>query len=149
MDDHRLPLISSVGQSNLTDPTAIFFKNLAYPKHVVDFTLNNKGDDSGDSNATKVSWLRNTQTARYHVKLTLFSLIGFVPAGSDKPSLTIVESSRHTLFAMTASASSLSKFEVCAGQSRVREIDQSLSVGDCTPRHLGPAQLNPQLSLYS
>jgi hypothetical protein len=55
MDDDRLPLISPVGQFDLTDPMAIFFKSLVHPKHVVDLTLNNKEDDGGDGNATKVS----------------------------------------------------------------------------------------------
>src|SRR5271155_5442932 len=75
MDDDRLPLISPVGQFDLTDPMAISFKNLVHPKHVVDVTLNNEEDDGGDGNATKVSWLRNTQIAQYPVRLTLFSLI--------------------------------------------------------------------------
>ena len=86
MDDHRLPLTSPVGQFDLTDPTAIFFKTLVHPKHVVDLTLNNKEDDGGDGNATKVSWLRNIQTARYHVRLTPFSLIDCFQSVNQLPS---------------------------------------------------------------
>jgi stress response protein SCP2 len=85
MDDHRLPLTSPVGQVDLIDPTAIFFKTLVHPKHVVDLTLNNKEDD-GDGNATKVSWLRNTQPARYHVRLTPFSLIDCFQSVDQLPS---------------------------------------------------------------
>jgi hypothetical protein len=75
MDNDRLPLTSPVGQFDLTDPMAIFFKNLMHPKHVVDLTLNNKEDNRGDGNTIKISRLRNTQIARYHVRLTPFSLI--------------------------------------------------------------------------
>jgi hypothetical protein len=75
MDNYRLPLTSPMGQFDLTDPTAIFFKNLVHPKHVVNLTLKNKEDDGGDGNTTKISWLGDTQIARYHVRLTLFSSI--------------------------------------------------------------------------
>jgi hypothetical protein len=55
MDDDRLPLTSPVGQFDLTDPMAIFFKNLMHPKHVVNLTPNNKEDNGGDGNTTEVS----------------------------------------------------------------------------------------------
>jgi hypothetical protein len=55
INNYRLLLTSSVSQFNLTDPTAIFFKNLMHPKHVVNLTLNNKEDDGGNDNAIKIS----------------------------------------------------------------------------------------------
>jgi hypothetical protein len=44
-----------VGQFDLIDLMAIFFKNLVHPKYVVNLTLNNKEDDGGDGNIIKVS----------------------------------------------------------------------------------------------
>ena len=55
IDNDRLPLTSPMSQFNLTDPMIIFFKNLVHPKHVVNLTLNNKEDNGGDGNATKVN----------------------------------------------------------------------------------------------